>query len=611
MTGRWVEELGTSELFGAMKSSWTELRRSSPPQAAFDETRYAGFLADAQAFIARVGDASNLILDPDLDSYYIMDFVLLRFPAAIIQLADLAVAVDEIIARGEVTDEQRAEMFGDLRILRTAVEGIDGDFTVAIRENAYYPQSTGIVKPAVDIPLRDFLSAARRFLDEIDTKVARSSELVLGSEELAALARRAQATLYALYDAASPVLDRLLEARIEDAVGRRNRVLFVVYGVFAISLALFYWIVRSITRPMAAAAAVAQRIAGGDLAARAEVVSRDEVGDLLTAVNTMTETLRGMIEDARQGKRQIESLLEAMSDSANQLASSSTEILATTTQQASSAQEQAAAVTETAATADELAQIADQVAERAKGLGEVAQRTAEVGETGRQSVGVSITAMGELRQQVESTAESILSLAERAQAIGEIIATVNDIAEQTNLLALNAAIEASRAGEHGKGFAVVAAEVKELANQSKQATQQVRQILGEIQKATNAAVMSTEGVTKGVASAEELVARAGESIQSLVGTLGETVQAMAQISASAGQQATGIAQITQAVRNIDQAARQTLAAARQSEEAARDLSALSTRLAEMVQRRAGDGEAPPAPGVSSSRTEPADRRWAS
>src|SRR5258708_16939771 len=90
-----------------------------------------------------------------------------------------------------------------------------------------------------------------------------------------------------------------------------------------------------------------------------------------------------------------------------------------------------------------------------------------------------------VREQIESTAQNIRALAEQAQAIGDIIATVNDIAEQTNLLALKAAIEASRAGEHGKGFAVVASEVKALADQSKKATAQVRQILGNLQKAPN------------------------------------------------------------------------------------------------------------------------------
>src|SRR5207253_2569117 len=186
--------------------------------------------------------------------------------------------------------------------------------------------------------------------------------------------------------------------------------------------------------------------------------------------------------------------------------------------------------------------------------------TREVGRAGRQVVEDSIAALGTGTEQVEATAENILALAEQAQAIGEIIATVNDIAEQTNLLALNAAIEASRAGEHGKGFAVVAGEVKSLADQSKKATSQVRQILGEIQKATNTAVMSTEEVTRGVVAATRVGSQTGETINTLADTLEEAAKAALQIVASAGQQATGINQVNQAMKNIEQVARQNTTA---------------------------------------------------
>src|SRR5207245_2493031 len=142
---------------------------------------------------------------------------------------------------------------------------------------------------------------------------------------------------------------------------------------------------------------------------------------------------------------------------------------------------------------------------------EAVQRTQEIGKAGRKVVEESIGALDKVKEQMESTAENILALAEQAQAIGEIIATVNDIAEQTNLLALNAAIEASRAGEHGKGFTVVAGEVKMLADQSKTATTQVRQILGEIQKATNSAVLATEEVTKDGVTATTVADQARET----------------------------------------------------------------------------------------------------
>ena len=287
------------------------------------------------------------------------------------------------------------------------------------------------------------------------------------------------------------------------------------------------------------------------------------------------------------------------------LTSASQEILATTSEQASGAREQAAAVAETATTADEITQTAQQAAQRANSMGDAARHTAEVGEAGKKAVDGSIaamravrerietTAMRAVREQIETTAQNIVTLAERAQAIGEIIASVNDIAEETNLLALNAAIEASRAGEHGKGFAVVASEIKDLANQSKQATIQVRQILGEIQKATNAAVLSTESVTRGMSELTESVtrgmseltevsAKAGETISALAETLADTMRAATQIAASAAQQATGTAQIAVAIKNIDQVTQQTIAATHQSKEAAANLNTIGNQLASLV-----------------------------
>jgi CHASE3 domain sensor protein len=273
------------------------------------------------------------------------------------------------------------------------------------------------------------------------------------------------------------------------------------------------------------------------------------------------------------------------------LASSTSEILAAMTQQASGASESSAAVAQTVATVDEVSQTADQAAQRAKSVGESAQRAAEIARAGRQAVEESTTSITVVREQVESIAESILALAEQAQAIGEIIASVNDIAEQTNLLALNAAVEAARAGEQGRGFAVVAGEVKSLAEQSKRATVQVRQILGEIQRATSAAVIVTEQGTKQVTLTARQVTEAGQTIQTLADAVGEAAQAAAQIVASAGQQAVGMAQIRQAMTNIHEATQQNLASTKQSERSAQDLNLLGRRLLVLVsgESKGGNG----------------------
>jgi methyl-accepting chemotaxis protein len=266
------------------------------------------------------------------------------------------------------------------------------------------------------------------------------------------------------------------------------------------------------------------------------------------------------------------------------LASSAAEILAATTQQASGASQTSAAVAQTVTTMNEVAQTADQATQRAKAVAETAQRTAEIGKAGRRAVDESSEAMVAVKEQVESIAESILALAEQAQAIGDIIATVNDIAEQTNLLALNAAVEAARAGEQGRGFAVVAGEVKTLAGQSKKATVEVRRILGDIQRATTAAVMTTEQGTKQVTATAKQVTEAGETIRELADTVAEAAQVAAQIVASAGQQAAGMAQVRQAMASIHEATQQNLASTRQAERAAQDLNLLGSRLLNMVGR---------------------------
>jgi methyl-accepting chemotaxis protein len=188
---------------------------------------------------------------------------------------------------------------------------------------------------------------------------------------------------------------------------------------------------------------------------------------------------------------------------------------------------------------------------------------------------------------MESIARTVVRLSEQSQSIGEIIATVNDLAEQSNLLAVNAAIEAARAGEQGKGFAVVAQEVKSLAAQSRQATAQVRTILGEIQKATTAAVLATEQGHKTVETGVALSGEAGESIRQLSESIGEAAQAATQIAASSQQQMVGMDQVGIAIDAIRQASLQNVAGTKQAEVAAQNLHTLGRRLSSLIERSAG------------------------
>jgi methyl-accepting chemotaxis protein len=273
-------------------------------------------------------------------------------------------------------------------------------------------------------------------------------------------------------------------------------------------------------------------------------------------------------------------------ESVTQLSTSSAEILATTTQVASGAAETATAVSETTATVEEVKQTAQVASQKARNVSDSAQKAAQVSQNGRKAAEETAQGMGRIREQMESIAESIVRLSEQSQAIGEIIATVNDLAEQSNLLAVNAAIEANKAGEQGKGFAVVAQEVKSLAEQSKQATAQVRTILGDIQKATGTAVLATEQGSKAVQAGVKQSAETGEAIRLLADSIAEAAQAATQIAASSQQQMVGMDQVALAMENIKQASVQNVSGTRQAEVAAQNLHELGRKLSELIGGRA-------------------------
>lgn len=349
--------------------------------------------------------------------------------------------------------------------------------------------------------------------------------------------------------------------------------IFVIFGNIALLMGavMTVFLDRIIAKPLRAISGVAERVASGDLTVNMPSDNRaDEVGAL-------AQTFHKMVENLREVNREI-------GEGFNVLASSAGEILAATTQVASGAAETAAAVSQTTTTVEEVRQTAQLSSQKAKVVSEIAQKAAQISQGGKKSVDETIEGMNRIQEHMEFIAESIVRLSEQSQAIGEIIATVNDLAEQSNLLAVNAAIEATKAGEQGKGFAVVAQEVKSLAEQSKQATSQVRTILMDIQKATSAAVMATEQGSKAVEAGVGQSTQAGESIRMLADINTEALQAATQIAVSSQQQLVGMDQVALAMKNIKQVSTQNVASTKQTETAAQNLHELGQKLKQLVEQ---------------------------
>jgi methyl-accepting chemotaxis protein len=360
---------------------------------------------------------------------------------------------------------------------------------------------------------------------------------------------------------------------------------------------------RFLIRPLHQITEATQQISDGKFDIYLSAQSRDEFGQLSSAFNLMSERIRAMIEDERQARQTLEDanqeiearivtetkqrnylekLFEQISHVINTLNGVSAELQSAVTQQSTSATEQVATVTQVVTIVEELRATVQQTAERAKIVTDASQKSVQVSHTGREAVANSVQGMQDIRQKVEDSAKNILVLSERTQQIGEIIDVVNALAEQSKLLALNASIEAARAGEEGKGFAVVAMEVRDLAEQSRQATARVQDILTEIQQATNAAVMITEEGSKSTEAGTTLVEKAGVAIQELSATIEEAANLATQIAASTTQQTSGVEQLESAMQHIKQASVQSATTSQQTEQSTRNLLDIANQLQKAI-----------------------------
>ncbi|GHA80913.1 methyl-accepting chemotaxis protein [Cognatilysobacter bugurensis] len=305
------------------------------------------------------------------------------------------------------------------------------------------------------------------------------------------------------------------------AQARQAIILAVVLGLI-IGSGLALVIARMISRPVIAAADVAKQLAQGNLTARVSSDSKDETGEMLRAMQAMTERLSQIIGEVR--------------GSADNLASAAEQVSGTAQSISQATSEQAASVEETSASIEQMSASIGQNTDNAKVTDGMAGKAAKEANEGGQSVRETVEAM---------------------KQIAKKIAIIDDIAYQTNLLALNAAIEAARAGEHGKGFAVVAAEVRKLAERSQVASQEI----GEL---------STNSV--------ELAERAGSLLDLMVPSISKTSDLVQEISAASQEQAAGVGQINAAMGQLSQVTQQNAAASEELAATAEEMTSQAEQL---------------------------------
>ena len=313
----------------------------------------------------------------------------------------------------------------------------------------------------------------------------------------------------------------------------------------------------------------------------------DEMGSLaegdLTVKATVTEDMTGAIADSINfAVEQLRSLVQTITDTSVQVASSAQETQATAMHLAEAAEHQAQEINSASSRITEIAASIDQVSKNSAESAEVAQRSVHIATAGAGVVRQTIAGMDSLRDQIQETAKRIKRLGESSQEIGSIVELINDISEQTNILALNAAIQAASAGEAGRGFAVVADEVQRLAERSSNATKRIESLVQTIQADTNEAVSSMEQTTSEVVAGARLAEDAGTALGEIEKVSSDLSNLIQGISSAAQQQSGAAANITQAMNTIQQITTQTSQGASQTAESIGNLAQLAADLRRSV-----------------------------
>ncbi len=319
---------------------------------------------------------------------------------------------------------------------------------------------------------------------------------------------------------AATARQRMDEARA-DMESRTAAMATLIGGGLVLGLAvlmpLTFFSVRSISRSLAQARDLAERIAGGDLSRPVQALQQDEVGQLVTAMGAMQQSLRGLVGQLQQAASSI-------STASTEIASGNHDLSLRTEQTAANLQEAASSMELLTSTVQQSAQSSRQASEFAASAAQVAGRGGEV-------VAQVVSTMGEI--------------SESSRKIGDITGVIDSIAFQTNILALNAAVEAARAGEQGRGFAVVASEVRGLAQRSAEAAKEIKTLITD----------SMSRVQQGGALAD----RAGSTMTEVVQAIQRVTDIMGEISAASQEQSQGVAQVGEAVTQMDHATQQNAA----------------------------------------------------
>ncbi|MDZ5457407.1 methyl-accepting chemotaxis protein [Azohydromonas lata] len=537
----WDQLLATHERLGTefkLQERWQTLQAqaqqlASQPQRDQPAATFAvhsQFIAEALDLLSDMADASNLTLDPDIDTYYLMRAGVDLQPRLAEVLGRMRGAGNAALRSGQLGSEQRDQIASALAFATMWELELGSSVKRALRADE------GI---AAEVRLDEALKESTGFMQRVREQVLAQTPQG-DAEAFVALGNRAVADHYAGIERVLASLDKRLALRVD----RLQQAMWVKLGVSAAGIAIALYLLLAFYRVTLGGldeiARQLRELSHGNLTLHPQPWGRDEVAQLMSTLAATLDALRGTVAQVRTGASEIDT-------ASREVAMASMDLSKRTEQGAAQLQRTAAAMSQ-------IGQTLNQSAGSAASAAGMVAHNAQVAQQGSEVVAEAVRTMGGIR--------------DSSQRIAEIVGTIDGIAFQTNILALNAAVEAARAGEAGRGFAVVAAEVRALAQRSGAAAREIKQLI--------------EGSVARVQEGSEVVTQAGATMTDIVGHAERIKDLIQAINHGTAEQTQGLQEVGHAVEQLDAMTQQNATLVEQTAAAASTLSTNARRLNEEV-----------------------------
>jgi methyl-accepting chemotaxis protein len=528
--GLLVQQKNLDEVFGTGKESrqLANILKAAPGAAT---THQIGLYTDA--LIEKVGDASNLILDPDLDSYYLMNLVVERFVDLSREASETLLAAKAVVSASTMSIAPTGAYHSWSSRVQSSRERI-----AKARSSAEGNTKDATLKSALEIRFDEFFAVYGRFFAESelfhigliagDLRGLDTSRLEKANQEL-------QASLSAVYDVTLGSLDRILETRVGKHASDRNRDMLIAALAIFIAYSLAYSVTAKLMSGMLLLRGGLIKMAEGDLTvAMTGTQRRDELGGLARAATRLRDSIIERLNTnfseerddllRREQKRAVAVLADDLRDTVQNSITSIDRLGLELSQSVQFVADSAISTrTSINSSVDALDNASANVRAATEGLADVASAVSEIAEQAAAAAMVSRKAKAE----GELAKTRAADLSDSMREIEAILKMVQSIAGQTNLLALNATIEAARAGEAGRGFAIVAQEVKNLAMQTAKATDDINSRMNTITGFSGAVSDAIENIVVSIASVDAAavsIASAVEQHNVTTATISERVR---------------------------------------------------------------------------------------